>query len=80
MKFPCCNAELPAPLNGVAKAKCSCGTWYDPKDLIQYNKILTEVKRWFWRGGNTPEPVKEFTCEKLATNIFKIQEVVEGHK
>ena len=78
MKFPCCNKELPALLNGVAKVKCSCGIWYEPKDLIQYNKILTEVKRWFWLGSYTPRPVEEFTCEKLAKNIFKIQEAVGG--
>ncbi len=38
MVFPCCEERLPAPLNGVALATCSCGKQFTPTAIIRYNK------------------------------------------
>lgn len=40
MIFPCCKKRLPASLNGVGLAICSCGKKFLPGAIIEYNKNI----------------------------------------
>ncbi len=46
MIWPCCKTELPAPLEGVAKATCPCGQSYIPEVIVQYNRMLAVINGW----------------------------------
>ncbi len=37
MIFPCCRKKLPAPLDGVELAICSCGQEWKPATIIIFN-------------------------------------------
>ena len=46
MVFPCCKKNLPASLDGVAIATCSCGMQYLPKVIADYNEMLNIIIGW----------------------------------
>ena len=46
MRYPCCNKELPAPLDGVALVTCPCGQTYLPQVIVDYNEMVEILKGW----------------------------------
>ena len=46
MIFPCCKKNIPAPLDSVAIAICSCGMEYLPRVIIDYNEMISIITGW----------------------------------
>lgn len=46
MVFPCCKEKLPASLDKVELATCSCGQSFSPKVIIDYNEMVYIITGW----------------------------------